>query len=149
MTYTPQNAFTFPFNPNFPMLPALNFITSITQSNPAVITTATNHGYSDGLFIRVVFPQTVAPVFGMTQINEEIGEIIVLSANSFSVDIDTTHYGAFVLGISPQMPQVIPIGVAAQTSANESGQVNPPEPNKPFVIFQPTSPQCSGPCNVP
>lgn len=150
MTYSPVNEFTFPFNPLFPMLPAINFITGITRSNPAIITTATDHGYSDGLTVRVVFPHTTNPVFGMTQIDEQTGQIVVLSSNSFAININSTNYDPFVLATSPERPQVIPIAVAAQTSANDSGQVNPINPTilAEVPIFQPHSPQCSGPCTV-
>lgn len=149
MTYSPQNAFTFPFDTQFPLLPALNFITSISQSNPAVVTTQTDHGYASGLTVRIVFPHTVNNPFGMPQIDEQQGLVTVISPDSFFIDINTTNFDPFIFQTIPQMAQIIPTSVQANSSVNDSTQLNPTNPNPRPVIFQPTSPICSGPCSVP
>lgn len=149
MTYSPENAFTFPFDPNFPLVPKINFVTAITQSNPAIVTTATPHGYTGQMFVRIVFPHTFGPVFGMPQIDEQSAGITVLSDTTFSIAIDTRNYDPFTLVTNPQMPQCVPIGVTAPSSANDSGQVNPVNNSPRPVIFQPIAPAFSAAVNVP
>ena len=150
MVYSPVNPWTFPVNPNFPWLPKTNTITSITQSNPAVITTGTNHGYSSGFNIRIVFPFPNAYQFGMTQINEQIGTITVLSPNSFAIDINSLNYDPFVLGSTTEVPQVIPVGQYTNINLDDSTQVNPPNPQdgQPIPIFQSPGLQAAGPCST-
>lgn len=149
MVYSPVNPWVFPFNPSYPLIPQLNFITSISQSKNAVITTLTNHGWYSGLFVRIVFPQSFAPAFGMPQINGQIGEIVVLSPTAVAIDIDTSGYDPFIYVASSQSPQIVPIGVLAESTNNDSVQVNPPNNSPRPVIFQPTAPRASGPVNVP
>lgn len=61
-------------------------ISNISIANPAVVTTATPHGFSTGNFIYI---QSVA---GMVQINSRIYEITVLSATTFSLQfLDSTN----------------------------------------------------------
>jgi len=150
MVYSPVNAWTFPVNPNFPWLPAANTITAITNANPAVITTATDHGYSTGYNVRIVFPFPYAKSFGMIQINEQIGTITVLSDNTFSININTTGYDTFVVGTTLENAQVIPIGQYTNTDLDDSTQVNPPNPqtiaNTP--VFQSPGLQAPGACNA-
>lgn len=129
MVYSPVNPWTFPVNPSFPWLPAANTITAITNANPAVITTGTNHGYSDGLIIRIFFPFPYAYLFGMTQIDGLSGTITVLSANTFSVNINTINFDPFVISTSLESAQVLPIGVLANASTSDDfTQVNPVNP---------------------
>jgi len=150
MVYSPVNPWTFPPNPNFPWLPAANTIVSITNANPAVITTGTNHGYSTGFNVRVVFPFPYAYLFGMTQINEQSGFITVLSPNSFSIDIDTTLYAPFVIGTSLQTAQVIPIGQESNQNLDDFTQVNPvnPETLVNVPLFQNPGLQAPGACST-
>lgn len=64
-------------------------ITNITQGNPAIVT-ATLHDYNAG---DDVYFKGVA---GMTEINGRTVRVLAdLSANTFSIDLDTTGYGAF------------------------------------------------------
>jgi hypothetical protein len=95
-------------------IPASQIITSITQANPGVVTTARAHGYSDGLYVRLTFPD----VDGMEQANNQVFVITVLSPTTFSLNVDTSNYTAFA-PISPlQSPQVIPGGEVALTLQN-------------------------------
>jgi hypothetical protein len=71
---------------------AMRVISSITQANPAVITTTTNHQYITGMIIRVNIPKG----FGMQQVNQQQGEITVLSNTTFSIDLDTTLMDPFL-----------------------------------------------------
>lgn len=78
---------------------AMRNILSITQANPAVITTTFDginpgdHQYSTGLIVRINIPRG----FGMSQINQFSGKITVLSSSTFSLDIDSTNFDPFVV----------------------------------------------------
>lgn len=150
MVYSPVNPWVFPVNPNFPWLPNTNVIAGITNANPAVITTSSPHGYSTGLNVRVVFPFPYTNSFGMPQINGLTGLIAVLSPTTFSIAIDTTNLDPFVIGTTLQQPQVIPIGQQTVADLDDSGQVNPPNPetlaNVP--LFQSPGLQAAGACNT-
>lgn len=94
------------FQTNF--LPASNTITSITKANPGIVTTATNHGYDSGIFVRIVFPPRSN--FGMEQVNDQSFQITVLTLNTFSLNVDTSNFDSFALGSNKQVPQCIPMG---------------------------------------
>jgi hypothetical protein len=98
-------------NPNVYFYPAARLILSITQSNPALITTTNNtqvvggvlqavpadHGYETGLIVRIDIPQAC----GMRQLNGFAGEIIVTSPTTFTLDVDTSNYDAFAIPLAP------------------------------------------------
>lgn len=150
MVFSPVNPWTFPVNPNFPWLPQAKVISSITQANPAVITTTTNHGYSTGFSVRVVFPFPYAYLFGMIEINEQIGQITVLSPTTFSISINTLKYDPFTVGTTLQNAQVIPVGQMTNADLDDSLQVNPPNPQvlSQVPIFQSSGLQAAGPCST-
>jgi len=70
-------------DPFFTSLEASKNITGITNANPCVIT-CTAHGYTTG--DQVV----ISGVSGMTEINDYSVEVVVIDANSFSVNLDTS-----------------------------------------------------------
>jgi hypothetical protein len=150
MVYSPVNAWTFPSNPNFPWLPPLQYISSITNANPAVVTTTEPHGYSTGFNVRIVFPFPYALSFGMFEINEQAGTITVLSPTTFSISINTTGYNAFTIGTTLQKPQVVPISQFVNGNLLDAQQVNPVNPmtltNVP--LFQSPGLQAPGPCST-
>lgn len=90
--------------------PAMRIISSITNTNPAVVTTTFNHQYETGLIVRI----NIMPGYGMSELNQQYGPIIVLSDTTFSIDINTTNMSAFSSPASfPQNYQyctVVPIG---------------------------------------
>lgn len=63
-------------------------ITGITQANPGVVT-ATAHGFSNGDLIYI------SGVVGMTQVNLLVFTIAGVTANTFSIGVNTTAYGAY------------------------------------------------------
>jgi hypothetical protein len=66
--------------------PELMFITSITNANPAVVTTSLNHNMTTGQIVRINIPKA----FGMqelTQVNNRLFSITVLSPTSYSLQI--------------------------------------------------------------
>lgn len=87
-------------------LPNRQTIAAITRANPGVVTTTQSHGYSTGLFVRLVLPAD----FGMQQVDNQIYEITVLSPTTFAINQNTTTFDAFVISTTIQTPQVIPVG---------------------------------------
>lgn len=68
-------------------------ISSITQSNPCVITTSIEHGFQTG---QQVFPVGIG---GMTQLNNTQPFITVLTPTTFSLNgVDSTGYTAYTSG---------------------------------------------------
>lgn len=150
MVYSPTNAWTFPVNASFPWLPAANTITSITKANPAIVTTGSDHGYSTGFNVRIVFPFPYAKSFGMIQINEQVGTITVTGTDTFSINIDTTAYDPFVVGTTLQTAQVIPISQYGNSDLDDFTQVNPanPQTGVPVPLFQSPGLQFGGACST-
>jgi len=94
--------------------PIERIISSITNANPGVVTTTTNHGYFTGLYIRFYFPAN----FGMTELGNNAYLITVLSPTTFSINADTTNFTPFTLAVTNQSPQVIPVAEVASTLKN-------------------------------
>ena len=68
-------------------------ISSITQANPAVVTTSTDHGLVTGDEIRIT------GVIGMTEVNDREFVITVVDADEFSLNgEDSTGHTAYVFG---------------------------------------------------
>jgi len=110
--------------------PYQNVISNITNSNPAQVTTASNHGYFNGLVVRLVLPLTS----GMNQINNLVSEIFVVDSTNFTVSVDSTNFDAFIppllpIASNPSLAQVLPIGENALTltSATENNNNIRPE----------------------
>jgi len=66
-------------------------ITGITQANPGVVTDA-SHGLSTG---DKVYIESVG---GMTEVNNTMFTVTVVNANSFSIGVNTSGYGAYTSG---------------------------------------------------
>jgi len=90
--------------------PKRRIITSITQANPGVVTTSTEHGYSSLDIERLYIPSG----FGMTQANLLQVQITVLTSTTFSIGVDTTAFTAFAFPTSASVPftfaQSVPVG---------------------------------------
>lgn len=100
------------FQNNF--TPGSTTILSITNANPGVVTTASNHGFKEGIYVRLNIPMAD----GMQQVNGNVYLATILSANSFAIDADTTNYDSFAILTTKQAPQVIPVGEVALTLKN-------------------------------
>lgn len=107
------------FATEFPTyLPAMRIITSITQGKPAVVTTSFAHNYITGEIVRISVPTIHGDYpWGMSQINQKKGTIVVLNDTQFSIDIDSTSFDPFVTppGSPRQRPYVVPIGEVNST----------------------------------
>ena len=97
----------------FPVFqPAMRIITNITNGFPATVTTSFAHQYTTGLIIRLILP----PGYGMSQANQLFGDITVIDATHFSINIDTRLFQPFVpFSFQPQFPQAIPTGEVNST----------------------------------
>lgn len=94
-----------------PFIPRSSIISNITNSSPAVVTVTQDHGYLDGLQVRMVFPGN----FGMTQLNGNLFFITVLSPTSFSIPVDTSNFDSYNPGSNLTPSQVIPVGEVADS----------------------------------
>lgn len=103
--------------------PRTTDISNITQANPAVVTTTANHGYITGYQVRIVLPINN---FGMQPLNFNVYTIIVLSSNSFALNVDSSNFNAFSVGSNPQVPQCQYVGEPAITLVGAFKNVLPP-----------------------
>jgi hypothetical protein len=90
--------------------PAMRLIAAITNSNPCIVTTTFDNQYVSGTVVRLDIPEAC----GMQQANQFVGPLTVIDALNFSLPLDTTTFGAFVIPVltNPHIdicPQVVPI----------------------------------------
>lgn len=90
-------------------VPQINLIQNVTNAEKAVVTTLTPHGYDNGIYVRVIVPNT----YGMS-IYEET-QILVTGSTTFQTTINTSLMNPFVapslyppVGFTPA--QTIPMG---------------------------------------
>jgi hypothetical protein len=98
--------------------PTRRFIVNITQAAQAVVTTSVNHLYTVGQAVRLYVPA----VFGMTQANGLLVNITAVTASTFTINLDTTAFTAFVFpgaGAVPFTPAiVVPVGEETDQFSN-------------------------------
>ena len=105
-----------PYSPIF--YPRMRVISNITAANPGVVTTLVNHGYTTGQKVRFFIPESG---MGMQQLNGVTATVTVLTTATFSIDIDTTAYNAFVFpvaGVVFSPATVIPVGEDSAIAPN-------------------------------
>ncbi len=94
-------------------------IESITQAYPAVLTTTEDHGYPAGCNVTFMIP----PSFGMVQLNRQNIQVLAVTNNTLTLNVDTSNYTPFSypspLPQAYTVPSVIP---------NSSGIYLPPIP---------------------
>jgi hypothetical protein len=87
--------------------PPRSAIASITQANPCVVTTSTDHDLSTGQVVRIHVPKN----YGMVNLNNNLYSVTVLSPTTFSlqtsqipvaVNVNSTYYPAFTIPSNPQ-----------------------------------------------
>lgn len=109
MTY-PILAYQYPV-----FQPAMRIISNITNAYPATVTTTFNHNYITGMIVRLMIPQG----YGMIQANQMYSNITVVDATTFTINLDTNLFSAFITPMtSPedaQYPQSIPFGEVNST----------------------------------
>ena len=94
-------------------------IASVTQSNPMVVTTESNHNYPAGVKVTFLVPSQ----FGMVQLNGIQTQVISVTNNTLTCNINSSNFTPFAYpGSLPSAytpPTVIP---------NSSGPYLPPLP---------------------
>lgn len=93
---------------------AAKTITAITKANPGVCT-STTHGYTTGDFVNLT-------VSGMFQVNDRCCRIIVLTADTFSLEgVDTTAFDTFTTGTAEKITFGTSITTATSVSSSGGG----------------------------
>lgn len=102
-----------PYNSNFgppfgaDFIPNLQYITNITQSFPAVVTFLSDTNFTLAEWISFRIP----PPNGMIQLNNQKAQIISLTPNTATIDVDTRNFYPFIYVQDPQVPCVaVPAG---------------------------------------
>jgi hypothetical protein len=106
-------------------------IETISNSNPGIVTTSTDHNLTTGQVVRLHVPQN----YGMVELNNILCIITVLSATTFSiqatqvppsVDINTSFFPTFVIPSNPRFTaEVLPVGSGPTPITNtEPQQIN-------------------------
>ena len=104
-------------------------IASITQANPAVVTTMTNHNLTTGQAVRINVPNS----YGMFQLSRKIYQITTLSPTTFSlqysqtppaINVNSTTYPPFSIpGVAERFTaEVLPVGSGPTPSNNTIAQ---------------------------
>lgn len=110
-------------------VPPRTAISAITQANPCVVTTASNHGLSTGGIVRIKVP----PNYGMSPLNNAMLSVTVLSPTTFSlqisqipppINVNSINFPAFVIPANPQFTaEVLSIGSGPTPITNTPGQI--------------------------
>ena len=82
-------------------------IASITNSNPMIVTTVVDHGYPAGVIVSFLIPDR----FGMQVLNALKGQVIAITSDTLTIDIDSLRFDAFAYPVLPfayTPPSVIP-----------------------------------------
>lgn len=94
-------------------------IASITQSNPATLTTTSDHNYVAGMNVSFLIPKA----FGMQELNKLVVQVLTASTNALTLNVDTTQFSPFAypspLPTAYTPPSIIPYS---------SGPFLPPQP---------------------
>ena len=89
--------------------PFLNYITNITNSQFAQVTTIDDVPYSAGEIVSF----RVSQPYGMTQINNLSSRVLSVSSNTFVIELDTLSFAPFIyppVGIVVIPAVVVPAG---------------------------------------
>ena len=105
--------------------PAIRIVTDITNDFPASVTTSFDHGYIDGVIIRLVVPKG----YGIIEADGLFGDITVTGDTTFTINIDTRQFNVFVTpGAYPdsyQSCQCVPFGELNSTLLSSYQNVLP------------------------
>jgi hypothetical protein len=109
--------------------PPRSSISAITQANPCVVTTSTNHKMTTGQVARLHVPVN----YGMVPLNNKTYSITVLSPTTFSlqitqvpvaINVDSRLFPAFMVPSNPQFTaEALPIGAGPTPVTNTTWQM--------------------------
>lgn len=94
-------------------------IQSVTNTNPMIVTTTQNHGYTAGIMVRFNIPG----MFGMVQLNAVEAQVLSITNNTLTVNVDSSNFALFAYP-SP-LPQAYTPPVVIPDA---SGSYLPPPP---------------------
>lgn len=104
---------------------AMRVVSAITNSSQAQVTTTFAHQYVTGMIVRLNVPLG----FGITQVNQQYGPIVVTGNTTFTIDINTEFYDPFVIAMSYpasyQSATVTPIGEVSSMLTAATANVLP------------------------
>lgn len=102
--------------------PAMRIVNAITNGVTALIITSFDHDYKNGLIVSFRIPKR----FGMPKMNNLVGTVTVVGTTTFTVDIDTSFFNAFMVPAgNKQSAQVIPIAEVSETLLSATENVLP------------------------
>ena len=105
------------------MFPRNLLITSITQAVNAVVTTSFDHGIripEPGVGVYAYLTFSISTPYGMTQLNNQLVQVLSVTSNTLTLNLDTTGYTAFAyptagsLIVDNTPPQATPSGEIGQ-----------------------------------
>ena len=116
--------------------PPWRFIVNITQAAQAVVTTSVNHTYTVGQQVRL----DTSDAYGMVEINGLTGNIVAVTASTFTVDINTTAFTAFQFPLAAAIPfsQAIvnPVGETANATISNPTLLDDATVNTGYIGIQ-------------
>ncbi len=99
-----------------PVVPGMLLITNITTTYPMVVT-ITNSIYNTYI-VGMLVTLTVPPRYGMIQANELTGQILKISGNDFTLDINASNFDTFVIPAPSFPPPSRPASLAPAGNKN-------------------------------
>lgn len=100
-------------------------IESITNAYPMVVTTTNDHHYVAGMRVRFNIPG----MFGMIQLNEVEAQVLSITNNSLTVNVDSSNFTPFAYP-SPLPEAFTPPVVIPDASGKYLPPLSLPEPNQ-------------------
>lgn len=94
-------------------IPTTLNVSNITNANPAVVTTATNHGFTNGITV------TLNGVVGMTEVNGNSYTVAGVTATTFQLSgVDSSAFGVYVSDANDTVSRDEPDAANVDSSAN-------------------------------
>jgi hypothetical protein len=104
--------------------PARRFVVNISQAAQAVVTTSVDHNYTVGQAVRMHVPAA----FGMIEMDNLVGNIVAITADTFTLDIDSSAFTAFRFPLAAAIPFtpaiVVPLGEEANAFQSDPNLLN-------------------------
>jgi len=119
------------FDPLF--YPTRRFIVNISQAAQAVVTTSVDHGYTVGQELRMHVPAA----FGMIEMDNLAVDVVAVTADTFTINVDSTGFTAFRFPLAAAIPFtpaiVAPLGEEANAVNSDPNLLNDATVNTGFI----------------